>query len=77
MENQIKTLLIKYSQDLFGVEINENLVQFQKTRKDVEGDLTLVIFPFVKALKCSPLDAGNKIGEFLKKNVIYFLKNYY
>lgn len=69
MENQIKTLLIKYSQDLFGVEINENLVQFQKTRKDVEGDLTLVIFPFVKALKCSPLDAGNKIGEFLKRKI--------
>ena len=54
---------------LFGVEIDEKLVQFQKTRKDVEGDLTLVIFPFVKILKCSPADAGEKIGTLLVKEI--------
>ncbi len=65
MEQQIKSLLLDNSPALFGVQIDDNLVQFQKTRKDVEGDLTLVIFPFVKTLKCSPVEAGKKIGDFL------------
>jgi arginyl-tRNA synthetase len=65
MENQIKQLLLDNATTLLGTEIEASIIQFQKTRKDVEGDLTLVIFPFVKALKCSPIEAGNKIGEFL------------
>ena len=65
MENQIKQLILDNATTLLGNEIEASIIQFQKTRKDVEGDLTLVIFPFVKALKCSPIEAGNKIGEFL------------
>ena len=65
MEAAIKAILLENSQELFGMNIDEKLIQFQKTRKDVEGDLTLVIFPFVKMLKVSPLDAGEKIGSFL------------
>ena len=65
MEAAIKAILLENSQELFGMKIDEKLIQFQKTRKDVEGDLTLVIFPFVKILKVSPLDAGEKIGSFL------------
>ena len=65
MENQIKQLLLDNATTLLGTEIEPSIIQFQKTRKDVEGDLTLVIFPFVKALKCSPVEAGNKIGDFL------------
>ena len=65
MEQEIKEVLLENSQELFGTEVNEKLIQFQKTRKDIEGDLTLVIFPFVKALRCSPLEAGEKIGTFL------------
>lgn len=66
MEKEIKEILINNSEALFGFQIEEKLIQFQKTRKDVEGDLTLVIFPFVKLLKTSPAEAGEKIGSFLK-----------
>jgi len=69
MENQIKKILIENSENLFGIQIEEKLIQFQNTRKDVEGDLTLVIFPFVKMLKISPADAGEKIGSFLQEKL--------
>ena len=65
MEAQIKELLVSNSQELFGQQIPEGLIQFQKTRKDVEGDLTLVTFPFVKMLKMSPQDLGETIGRFI------------
>jgi len=44
MEENIKKSLLNKASELFGIQIDEKLVQFQKTRKDVEGDLTLVIF---------------------------------
>lgn len=69
MEHKIKRLLLDHSIELFGLQIEESLVQFQKTRKDVEGDLTLVVFPFVKLLKCNPQEAGTKIGEFIQSTV--------
>lgn len=69
MENKIKQVLLENSQFIFGQEIDEKLIQFQKTRKDVAGDLTLVVFPFVKILSFSPLAVGEKIGFFLKDNI--------
>jgi arginyl-tRNA synthetase len=70
MEQDIKELILSNSVELFGQQIDEQLIQFQKTRKDIEGDLTLVIFPFVKLLKCSPQDAGNRIGELIVEKLI-------
>jgi len=69
MENKIKQVLLKNSEFLFGTLIEEKSVQFQLTRKEFEGDLTLVVFPFAKLLKASPVDAANKLGEFLKQNM--------
>ena len=69
MELKIKEALLSNSEMLFGMQVEEKLIQFQKTRKDVSGDLTLVIFPFVKVLKCSPAEAGEKIGEFIIGNL--------
>ncbi len=66
MEKEIKDLLLKHSTELFGTPINENSIQFQKTRKEIEGDLTLVIFPFVKLLKTSPVETGERLGKFIK-----------
>ena len=66
MEEKIKKLLIDNAVELFGTTLTDNQVQFQQTRKDVEGDLTLVVFPFVKLLKCSPIEAGTKIGTFIE-----------
>ena len=65
MEKKIYQILMENSHSLFGMQIEDKLIQFQKTRKDVIGDLTIVIFPFVKLLKCSPEETGNKIGDFL------------
>ena len=52
---------------LFDVSIDK--VEFQTTRKDFEGDITMVIFPLLKIIKGNPIDIGNKIGQFLVENV--------
>lgn len=67
MEGLIKEVLQKHAAELFGGDIALEQIQFQKTRKDVEGDLTLVLFPFVKILKTSPQEIGQKIGDLLVK----------
>ncbi len=53
---------------LYGTDINDNLIQFQKTRKDFEGDITLVTFPLLKTSKKSPEQTGEDIGNFLVEN---------
>ena len=69
MEAKIKSYLVENAEKVFGTAINEKQIQFQKTRKDVEGDLTLVTFAFTKLLKASPEQVGEKIGAFLKENL--------
>lgn len=69
METRIRELLVKNSKILFGTRIEDKQVQFQLTRKEFEGDLTLVVFPFVKLLRVSPDQAGQKIGDFLLSNM--------
>lgn len=44
-------------------EITENSLLFQPTRKEFEGELTIVIFPLVKQLKKSPNEIANQLGE--------------
>lgn len=44
-------------------------VEFQATRKDFEGDITIVVFPFLKLVKDSPVNMGTKIGEFLQSKL--------
>lgn len=50
---------------LYGVEITPAQVQFQKTRAEFEGDITLVVFPFVKAAKKAPAQVAQEVGEAL------------
>jgi len=52
---------------LFDVTIDK--VEFQSTRKEFEGDITMVIFPLLKIIKSSPIELGNKIGNYLVENV--------
>ena len=54
---------------LFQQDINPSMIQFQKTRKEFEGDVTLVVFPFVKISKMGPEQTGETIGNYLKENV--------
>jgi len=65
MEQTITSLLLEHSAQLFGMKLEGSHFQFQKTKKELKGDITLVIFPFVKMLRCSPQEAGVKIGDFL------------
>ncbi|MFN3918262.1 MAG: arginine--tRNA ligase [Flavobacteriales bacterium] len=58
-----------------GVENTLGLIQLQKTRKEFEGDLTLVVFPLVKVLKSSPEQIANSIGDFLS-NSLPFVAGY-
>ncbi|MBT6965025.1 MAG: arginine--tRNA ligase [Flavobacteriales bacterium] len=48
----------------------EQSIQFQKTRKDFEGDITLVVFPLLRASKKGPEQTAEQIGEYLKEKVI-------
>lgn len=43
-------------------------IEFQQTRKDFEGDITMVIFPLLKVIKGNPVDIGTKIGQYLVEN---------
>ncbi len=54
-------------QSLFGAELPS--VEFQPTRKDFEGDVTVVVFPMLKVIKGNPVAIGTKIGEYLQENV--------
>ena len=53
---------------LYGMEASEKMLQLQKTRSEFEGNLTLVVFPFVKAAKKSPEQTAQEIGEYLVQN---------
>ena len=66
--SQILTLHIqKAVQQLFDVSIDR--VEFQITRKEFEGDITMVIFPLLKVVKGNPIEIGTKIGNYLVENV--------
>jgi arginyl-tRNA synthetase len=53
---------------LYGMDATEKMVQLQKTRSEFEGNLTLVVFPFVKAARKGPEQTADEIGQFLVKN---------
>ena len=57
----------KAIQTLFDVSIDK--IEFQATRKEFEGDITMIIFPLLKVIKSNPVELGNKIGDYLVENV--------
>lgn len=54
---------------LYDVDATAQQVQLQKTKAEFEGHLTVVVFPFVKAARKGPEQAGNEIGQYLVENV--------
>ena len=52
---------------IFEIEITK--VEFQQTRKEFEGDITMVLFPLLKVMKGNPTELGKKIGQYLVENV--------
>ena len=51
--------------------IDKNIIEFQKTRKEFEGDLTLVVFPLIRIFKKSPEEICNEIGFLLSKQIMF------
>lgn len=68
IENEICSSVISVVKELYGQDVHENMVQLQKTRSNFEGNLTLVVFPFLKISKKKPEDTANEIGEALVKS---------
>ena len=56
--------------NLYGIEVSEQQVQLQKTRPEFEGDITLVVFPFVKAARKAPAQVAAEIGEALQGDLV-------
>jgi len=67
LSNILTPSIEKAIQTLFDVTIDK--IEFQTTRKEFEGDITMVIFPLLKLVKSNPVELGNKIGNYLVENV--------
>ena len=67
IENEIVKATLKVVKELYGQDVDRTAVQLQKTRADFEGNLTLVVFPFLKISKKKPEDTAQDIGERLIK----------
>ena len=68
IESIISVAVIDAVKTLYGQEISEKIVQLQKTKREFEGNLTLVVFPFLKISKKKPEDTAQEIGLYLKDN---------
>ena len=68
IEQQIITSAQAAVKELYGQEVPENLVQLQKTRSGFEGNLTLVVFPFLKISHKKPEDTAQDLGAYIKQN---------
>lgn len=68
IEDKIVASVISGLKALYGQEVPEKMVQIQKTKKEFEGHLTLVVFPFLKMSRKGPEQTAQEIGEYLKAN---------
>lgn len=68
IEAQICGSVIAAIKELYGQEVSAETVGLQKTKADFEGNLTLVVFPFLKMSRKKPEDTAREIGEFICKN---------
>jgi len=67
--NFIVESALKAIKQLYQTEISANDISLQETRKEFEGQITIVTFPFVKFSRKSPEQTGTEIGEFLKNDL--------
>ena len=69
IENKLSASVMEAIKALYGQDVPEKMVQLQKTRAEFEGNLTLVVFPFLKLSRKSPEATAQEIGEWLKANI--------
>ena len=68
IETRLVQSVVEAIKSLYGADFNAEKIQLQKTRKEFEGDFTLVVFPFLALSKKRPEETAQEIGEFLKAN---------
>ena len=68
IEDKLVASVLNGLKALYGQEVPEKMVQMQKTKKEFEGHLTLVVFPFLKMSRKGPEQTAQEIGEYLKAN---------
>ena len=71
MEVALKDILLTKGKEWLGIDIDPSWIQFQPTRKGVRGDVTLMVFPFAKALQLPPAQVAELIGKHVKAEVSY------
>ena len=69
IEKRIIAAVIEGIKNLYGQDVNEKDVQLQKTKKEFEGHLTLVVFPFLRISRKKPEDTAQEIGQYLKTSI--------
>ena len=67
LQNDLTQKVIEAVKQLYQVELPT--VEFQPTRKDFEGDITVVVFPMLRHVKGNPVQIGTEIGKYLEANV--------
>lgn len=70
IENQIASSVIASVKELYGQDVPMSMVQLQKTKSNFEGNLTLVVFPFLKISRQKPEDTAQAIGELLVRDCV-------
>lgn len=68
-ETFIQTKAAEAIKSLYGADVEQGSLQVQVTRKEFDGDYTLVVFPLLKVSHSSPENTGNSIGGWLRENV--------
>jgi len=68
MEKKLVDSVIQGIKALYGQDVTAEQVQLQKTKKEFEGHLTLVVFPFLRASRKGPEQTAQEIGEYLQSN---------
>lgn len=69
IENKITSAVATGLKQLYGATVSEKEIQLQKTKKEFEGHLTLVVFPYLKLSHKKPEDTAKEIGQYLKDNL--------
>ena len=76
IEQKLTASVISALKALYGQDVPEKMVQLQKTKKEFEGHLTLVVFPFLRMSKKGPEQTAQEIGEYLKQNEAALVADY-
>lgn len=67
--DEIRSGIVSALNALYEHNVEEESVLINQTRKEFEGDYTVVVFPYVKALRSNPVEIGNKLGQYVVDNV--------